>query len=120
MAELPGEVSSAIVRGLGAYLRSQPASELPPRVRPLQHFRDKALIARKPELLAALDDPGLRARVLEWLDEKPSLPKADAEALRVASERADDWEQVLAGKATSRPAKQAPSTATDPLARVAR
>jgi len=99
LSELPAAASGAIARALGAYLRATPTSELPARLRPYQHFRSKALSARRAELIEALDDDGLRARVVEWLDTKPTLPKEEAALLRLAAERSDGWAEQLSGRA---------------------
>ncbi|HEX2049384.1 MAG TPA: hypothetical protein VHJ34_01985, partial [Actinomycetota bacterium] len=93
---LPDDVAAALVRGLGAYLRATPAPELPARLRRLRGFRPKSLQRHRDELLAAMDDDALRARVVEWLDDRPSLRTRDAELLRVASERAEGWSARLA------------------------
>jgi predicted RNA-binding protein with PIN domain len=95
MPELSDNVAGALARGLGAYLRSRPAAELPAGLRRYQHFRPKALVARRAELLGAFEDEGLRARVVEWLDTKPTLPKEEARLLRLAGERADGWAESL-------------------------
>ena len=103
--ELPAASAGAIARALGAYLRAKPAAELPARLRRYQHFRSKALSAHRDELLAALDDDGLRARVVEWLDTKPTLPKEEAALLRLAAERTDGWIEQLSGQAPKKPTR---------------
>ncbi|HYI43867.1 MAG TPA: NYN domain-containing protein [Actinomycetota bacterium] len=57
-----------------------------------------------------MDDEGLRARVVEWLDTKPTLPKEEAALLRLAAERSDGWIEQLSGQAPKRStrAKAAP------------
>ncbi len=83
---LPEEVVAALVRGVGAYLKATPPQELPARFRPVRSFAQKALGPHKALLLGALDDPGLRPRIAEWLnDGKHPLSKADAQILRRAS-----------------------------------
>jgi predicted RNA-binding protein with PIN domain len=108
--DLPAASSGSIARALGAYLRAKPASELPARLRRYQNFRSKALSAHRDELIAALEDEGLRARVVEWLDTKPTLPKEEAALLRLATERSDGWIQQLDGQAAKKStrAKAAP------------
>jgi len=114
MATIPQAVANELVRALGRYLRATPAVELPTRLRPFKNFHAKALSTRRDELLQVLDrDEGLRARIVEWLDDKPSISANDAELLRIASERATGWEDKLAGTIAKKPVRT-PKTDTAP------
>ncbi|HVF54166.1 MAG TPA: NYN domain-containing protein [Actinomycetota bacterium] len=104
--ELPQDVSAALVRCIGAYIRGAPVTVLPAHLRRLKGFRDTALLRVRGEVLSALDDDALRALIGEWLDDgKHRLTKADGDLLRIAAERADGWEQRLdgAGKTRAKP-----------------
>jgi predicted RNA-binding protein with PIN domain len=117
MIELPADVESALVRGIGVYLRSTPPERLPARVRRVRSFRPQALGRHREELLALLDDSAMRALIGEWIrDGRRSLAKRDAELLRTAVERREGWEQQLARRAQrrTRPSRQRdPAAATD-------
>ena len=55
------------------------------------------------------------AKIVDWLDEmKPSLPKGDLRALRIAAVREDGWAEALASRST--PA--APHTKAEPVERL--
>lgn len=43
-----------------------------------------------------MQDEALRVLVVEWLDDKPSLAKKEAEVLRLAAERSEGWEEEVA------------------------
>ena len=109
MEPLPSDVEATLLRGIAAYLRATPATELPAPLRRFQNFRPKALAGHKRQILDALDDDGFRALVGEWLEDKPSLAKRDAELLRVAVARADGWGDELAGSSAPKPPPSAPS-----------
>jgi predicted RNA-binding protein with PIN domain len=95
-ADVPVDVGASIVRGLAAYIAAVPKQELPRELRRFKGYRPQALMRQRDRLLRALDDEELRGRVLEWLgDPATRLPEAHAGALRVASERAEGWEQRL-------------------------
>ncbi len=111
MGELPADVASVLARAVGAYLRATPTTELPPKLRRFQSFRPKGLTPHRAALIAALDDDGIRARVLEWLDEKPSIDRREADVLRVAAERAEGWDGELAGR--TRTARKKPFRGTE-------
>ena len=81
-----------IAKALHAYVRATPARDLPHDLRRLQSFRPQAIGPHVNTLLKALEDEGLRDRVLEWLDEKPSLRDGDASLLRLVAERDEGWE----------------------------
>ena len=119
MAGFTPEVEAVLLRGLGAYLRDVPRIELPTKLRPLAGRHQKMLVARKREVLAALDDDAFRSLVVQWLDDDPPLARADAGLLRVAAERSDGWEAALASKTTDRPppARRTKSGDGDALAR---
>jgi predicted RNA-binding protein with PIN domain len=109
MRELPDDVAASIVRGFAAYIRDTPAQELPPALRALAKFRDPALVARKDQMLDALEDERMRALVLQWMEERRrALSKRDARALRLFCERQPGWEKELRGLA---PARRAASPA---------
>jgi predicted RNA-binding protein with PIN domain len=95
---LPDAAIPVLVRGLGAYMRSAPVLDLPPEVRRLRNFHQKMLMAHAGEVVALLDDEATRALVLQWLDdEAQALPKTQEQALRIAAERGDGWEEALEG-----------------------
>ncbi|MCA1704968.1 MAG: hypothetical protein LC808_17580, partial [Actinobacteria bacterium] len=95
---LPDPVANAMVRGMAAYMQAARPTDLPVALRPLRGKHMKMLNAHKREILSALDDEGLRALVLEWLDDKPAgITKADAAILRTAVTRDGDWATTLAG-----------------------
>jgi predicted RNA-binding protein with PIN domain len=113
MRELPDDVAASIVRGFAAYIRDTPAQELPPALRSLAKFRAQALVARKNQMLAALEDEAMRALVLQWMEERRrSLSKGDARALRLFCERPPGWEEELRELAAVRPAAK-PSSRED-------
>lgn len=119
MSALPEPVVPAIVRGMSAYMRTANRSDLPGPLRPLQGKHLKMLNARKADIVAALDDAGLRAMVVDWLDDKPTgISKPDAYILRTAAGRADGWAEKLAGSAPV-PKQAAPRT-KDPSAALER
>ena len=106
MIELPPDVELGLVRGVGAYLRSTPAAQLPARLRRFRSFRPQALGRHRAELIAVLDDPALRALIGEWIrDGHRSLKGDEAELLRIAVDRPDGWEDSLARR--SRPKRKA-------------
>ena len=118
MVELPDDISMLLVRGVGAYLRATPQTELPPKLRRFRSFRPQGLLPHRAELLAVLDDEGLRARITEWLEkDKPSLPKAEADALRIAAAQQDGWQGELKSRAkTTRPASKPTPAVADRVA----
>lgn len=102
MTELPPDVELGLVRGVGAYLRSTPAAQLPARLRRFRSFRPQALGRHRAELIAVLDDPAMRALIGEWIREgHRSLRKEEVELLRIAVDRLEGWEDRLARR--SRP-----------------
>ncbi|MDQ3962570.1 MAG: NYN domain-containing protein [Actinomycetota bacterium] len=107
MAGNSPEIESALLRGVGAYLRDVPRNELPTRLRPLAGRHQKMLVARKEQVLGALEDEAFRALVVQWLDDDPPLARADAQLLRIAAERSDGWEGALASKVV-KPARRTP------------
>ncbi len=103
MRELPDDVAASIVRGFSAYIRDTPAQELPAALRSLAKFRTQSLIARKEQMLAALEDEAMRALVLQWMEERRrSLSKKDAQALRLFCGRPRGWESELRALAPTR------------------
>jgi predicted RNA-binding protein with PIN domain len=90
------DVANALVRGIGAFIRVAQTQKLTPGLRRLRSFRPQTLARHRAELLAALEDEELRSAILEWLDEgHPPLKPAEAEFLRVATERSDGWQERL-------------------------
>ena len=112
MQKLPDDVVNGLLRGIGAFLKDTPAPELPAKLRRYRNFRPQALNAHRDELLGALDDDALRARIVHWLDkDKPSLSKKDVELLSTAAQRVDGWEDRL-GTAAASPRKPKEPSAT--------
>jgi predicted RNA-binding protein with PIN domain len=112
MIELPEDVELALVRGVGAYLRSTPATELPARLRRFRSFRPQALGRYRTELMGVLDDDTLRALIGEWLDDgRTPLRKGEAELLRIAVERPGGWEGKLARRSRPRRTAEGPDPA---------
>jgi predicted RNA-binding protein with PIN domain len=112
MIELPEDVELALVRGVGAYLRSTPATELPARLRRFRSFRPQALGRYRTELIGVLDDDTLRALIREWLDDgRTPLRKGEAELLRIAVERPGGWEGKLARRSRPRRTAEGPDPA---------
>ena len=100
--DLPEDVTAALLRGIGTYIRELPPHELPASLRRYRSFRPQALSAHRDTLLAALEDEATRARVAHWLQkDKPPLSKDDARLLRLATERDEGWEHEL--QASSKP-----------------
>lgn len=90
---------------MGAYLRAVRKTDLPPPLRPLAGRHQKMLARHRSEILAELEsNDALRKLIVEWLDDKPGLPKADAAALRLAAERPEGWHESLAEQTA--PAKE--------------
>lgn len=108
MEPLPDAVETTLLRGVAAYLRATPANALPNSVRRFQNFRPKSLAAHKRQILDALDDAAFRALVKEWLDERPTLSKADGKVLRTAVERPNGWHEELGAASRPKPAPAKP------------
>jgi predicted RNA-binding protein with PIN domain len=114
------DAAAAVVRGLGAYLRATKPEELPGHLRRYKGYTPRGLQAHRNELVAALDDPALRARVLRWLDvERPRLPRDVAGKLKLACERPQGWEAEL-GRAGTVPVPTAPPPTANLSERVER
>ena len=116
MIELPHDVELGLVRGVGAYLRSTPAAQLPARLRRFRNFRPQSLGRHRAELIAVLDDPAMRALIGEWIrDGHTTLRKQEAELLRIAVDRPEGWEDRLARRSRpkTRAARAAPARTTD-------
>jgi predicted RNA-binding protein with PIN domain len=111
---LAPEVVASLVRGMGSYMRSTPPQELPRTLRPLRGFRSQALMRRRTEVLQALEDDGLRAAILEWLDGRTPLARQDADVLRAVCERAEGWDLRLP-KRGGKPPEGPRFTGTDEL-----
>ena len=111
MPPLPADVRRSIVTAMGAYMRQASPAELPRSLRAFKNFRSKALFEKEKQLMAALDDDVLRARVQKWLDDKPGISAPEAKALRIAADREAGWEDELAGM--SRPRSRARRSTSD-------
>lgn len=112
MPDLPEPVRRTLAKGVAAYVRATPSTELPPSLTQIKKTAQtpKGLLRHQAQLLAVLEDDALRGRVLEWLDEgKPPLSKSEAAALKLAAERPEGWTDRLAeaGPPTA-PAKEKP------------
>ena len=111
---VPEAALPLVVKGMGAYMRAVPALELPPDVRRLRNFHQKMLMTHARDVVKLLEDDTARGLVLQWLDEDQTLPRKQQQALRLAAERSDGWEDALADLA--RPAR--PSPRVDPEQRL--
>ena len=114
MTDLPEDVAATLARGVGAYIRAQPPHEVPPELKRFRSFRPQALNPHRATLLAALDSDATRARIKHWLEnDKPSLGKAEARLLSIATAREDGWEDELQGSAKPRSESKAPKAVDD-------
>lgn len=107
MAQLSDGVARTLAKGVAAYVRATPATELPPSLGALKKTvqTPKGEGRHRDRLLAVLEDDSLRALFLEWLIEgKPALAKDEIEALKLAAERPEGWMDRLAEKAKPAPA----------------
>lgn len=96
MEPLPDDVSASLGRALGLFVRSVPRRELPSALRRLAGFRPQTLLRHRDELIASLEDPALRQRILEWLEDRPPrVTEGEADVLRLAAERPDGWIENL-------------------------
>lgn len=96
MKALPESITSRLVRGIAAYMQSANKTELPSALRPLQGKHQKMLMARRADVIGALDDPTTRALVLQWLEDKPTgITRKDAGLLELAARRENGWEDKL-------------------------
>lgn len=94
--ELPETITAAIVRGVAAYMQGARPTDLPVVLRPLRGKHQKMLIAKRRDIISALDDEGVRAQILDWLKDKPSgIARPDATILGIAARRDDGWEREL-------------------------
>ena len=94
--ELPADVSAALVKGVGAYIRQSAQLDLPTKLRRFRGFTDKSLMRHSGELLAVLDDEAQRALIVQWLEQgKPAVSKEVSAALGIAARREDGWEDGL-------------------------
>lgn len=102
MADLPEGAAPTVAKGVAAYIRATPATELPPSLAALKKTvqTSKGEGRHRPRLLAVLEDDALRALIVEWLDEgKPPLNKDEVETVRLAAERPEGWIEQLADRA---------------------
>ena len=105
--ELPEGAARTLAKGVAAYIRATPATELPPGLAALKKTvqTPKGEGRHRAQLLAMLDDEALRALVLEWLEDgKPPLSKSELETLRLASERPEGWLDRLSERTKPSPA----------------
>lgn len=94
--DLPERVQAALVRGIGAYLRTADPNELPPELKRLRSFRPQALAKHKTEMLQALEKGPTAALILQWTEEtKPPLAKADLAILRAAAQGQEGWQNAF-------------------------
>lgn len=101
---LPERIEAALIRGVGAYLRTADQNELPPELKRLRSFRPQALAKHKNELLRVLEEGPTAALILQWMDEtKPPLSKGDLAILRAAAQREEGWREALAGEPAGEP-----------------
>lgn len=102
MADLAEGAARTVAKGVAAYVRATPATELPPALAALKKTVQtaKGEGRHRARLLAVLDDEALRALVLEWLEEgKPALARDEVEVLKLAAERPEGWIDRLSDKA---------------------
>lgn len=119
MDRLPGNLSdeavAALVRGVGSFMRQAEPRKLPPALRRLSKFRDRALAGHSAELLAALDDDDFVVGIRDWLDAgRPPLKAADREILRLVTERPAGWKERLVAPGEPPPARDASRPEPDP------
>jgi predicted RNA-binding protein with PIN domain len=105
---LPDPIVTSIVKGVGAYIAVARPTDVPAALRPLRNKHLKLLMARKNDVLRALEDEGLRALIIDWLDDDPpGISRSDAKVLRVAATRADGWQDQLSKRVPTTPPKPA-------------
>ena len=92
---LSPEAEARVARALSAYIRDTPVRELPGDLKKFRSLRPQAVAARAADVIGVLDDEALRALVVEWLDDKPTLSKREAGVLRLASARPEGWKQEI-------------------------
>ncbi|MGH2729438.1 MAG: NYN domain-containing protein [Actinomycetota bacterium] len=112
-SQLPGKAASMVVRGLGTYIRATKPEELPGNLRRHKGFTPRGLQAHRDALVDALDDAALRARVLEWLDDHPRVPRDVSDALTLACERPEGWTARLAASPAPKPQRAGAPAASD-------
>jgi predicted RNA-binding protein with PIN domain len=115
--ELPDDVKAALLRGVGAYVRTAEQNELPPALKRLRRIlRPTGLAKHQTELLGALDLAPTRALILQWLDDaKPPLPKPDAAVLRTAAGAGEAWRGSFPAAAHPEPDRATPDGALEKL-----
>lgn len=116
MPELPEGAARTVAKGVAAYLRATPATELPPALAALKKTvqTSKGEGRHRARLLAILEDEALRALVLEWLEEgKPPLARAEIETMKLAAERPEGWLDRLTEKAAQPTAAAAKEPAAE-------
>lgn len=96
---VPDDIAASLAASVGAYIRATPTQDLPGRLRRFKGWRPKALAGHRAELLEVLEDEVERKRILKWLSDNRIPVKAqDVELLRIACERAEEWESQLASR----------------------
>jgi predicted RNA-binding protein with PIN domain len=93
--ELPPDVEAELAQGVGAYLRTAPAQQIPPVLRRFRGLRPQALGRHRDSLVAVIDDPVVRRQISEWLKKRPKLPAERSRILSVAVERPEGWKAEL-------------------------
>ena len=96
LPELPADVTAALVRGVGAYIRQSAQLDLPTKLRRFRGFTDKSLMRHTNELLAVLEEEAQRALIVQWLEQgKPAVSKDVSTALGIAARREGGWQDAL-------------------------
>ena len=108
-AALPEGAARTVAKGVAAYVRATPATELPPPLAALKKTvqTPKGEGRHRAQLLAVVEDEAMRALVLEWLEDgKPPLNKTEIETLKLATERPEGWLDRLSEKSKTAPPAQ--------------
>jgi predicted RNA-binding protein with PIN domain len=116
MDRLPEDIAAPLTKAVGSFIRASARQELPGSLRRFQSYRPQTLQRHRGELLAALDDERVRAKVLDWLADDPvGLQRNEQELLREAVERRDGWHERLSDRSAPpperRPARRRPADA---------
>lgn len=108
------DVENRIVRALGAYLRATAQTDLPAAIRRYAKLAPKALMPHRDALMSALDDAGLRARIVEWLDDgKTPLKRDQRDLLRKVAVQADGWVDEVRALAGPEPRAERPAKSSE-------
>lgn len=119
MPSLPEPAQAAVVRGMAAFMVAARKTDLPPELRPLQGKHQRLIMARRSAVMSALDDEGLRALVVEWLEDKPAgISKQDRDVLELVMRQGEGWEKQLEDRfARPVPGREVASRGSDELQR---